>query len=66
MYPSRRPATSGGYRWRGTPGWNPAKALGGRQSKKRKTRPCEQCGAQPGECCRNQAGKDMRSYHTGR
>ena len=54
------------YRWRGTPGWNPAKALAGRQSKDRKSRPCDKCEAQPGEPCLNTSGTAMRGYHTGR
>jgi hypothetical protein len=54
------------YRWRGIPGWNPAKALGGRRSKNRKARACGKCGAQVGEPCLNLAGKPMRTAHTGR
>jgi len=54
------------YRYQGIQGWNPAKILGGRRDKHRKTRECEKCGAQPGEQCLNQAGNPMRSYHTGR
>jgi len=53
------------YRWRGIPDWNPAKVLG-RQSKNRKSRECEKCGAQIGEACLNGSGQDMRGYHTGR
>jgi hypothetical protein len=57
---------AGPYRWRGIPGWNPARVLGGRRSKNRKERACGQCGAQVGESCLSKAGKPMRSVHTGR
>ena len=54
------------YRYKGTPGWNPASVLDGRRSRSRKTRACEQCGVQPGEACLSNAGKPMRTTHTGR
>ena len=54
------------YRYKGRPDWNPASVLDGRRSKRRKSRPCEQCGAQPGEACLSKAGKAMRTTHTGR
>ena len=54
------------YRWRGIPGWNPAKVLGGRHSKDRMARDCRKCGAQPGEACVSNGGKPMRNTHTGR
>lgn len=54
------------YRWRGTPGWNPAAALGGWRSAGRKTRPCAYCGVKAGEQCRTVMGVPTRSYHSGR
>jgi hypothetical protein len=54
------------YRYKGIAGWNPAVVLGGKRSKNRKARACWKCKAQPGECCTSQAGKPMRSMHTGR
>jgi hypothetical protein len=54
------------YRWRGIPGWNPAAVLNGVRSRNRKQRACGKCKAQPGESCLSQAGKPMRSTHTGR
>jgi hypothetical protein len=53
------------YRYRGRPGWNPAKVLEGLQGT-RKSRPCRKCGAQPGEKCLTLAGKPMHSTHTER
>jgi hypothetical protein len=53
------------YRYKGIPGWNPARVLAGRQGT-RKSRVCDRCGAQPGELCLSNAGKPMRSYHTER
>lgn len=53
------------YRWRGTPGWNPAKVLKGQRGP-RKSRPCDKCKAEVGDPCLNQAGQPMRGYHTGR
>ena len=54
------------YRWRKTPGWNPASVLGGLKGKHRKQRECPKCDAVAGEPCWNQAGNPMRSYHTQR
>ncbi len=52
------------YRWRGIPGWNPAKVLPKRA--RRKSRPCEKCGAEVDSPCLKASGDPMRGYHTGR
>jgi hypothetical protein len=55
------------YRWRGKPNWNPGEALPAQYSKRRKTRPCPKCGAQPGEQCHTADGTPMaRNSHRGR
>jgi len=54
------------YRYKGRPGWNPARALEDWHSTGRKTRACGKCGAQPGGPCCTRGGKPMHTTHTGR
>jgi hypothetical protein len=53
------------YRYKGKPGWNPARVLE-QFTGKPLGRQCGKCGAEPGEPCLNKAGRLMRGHHTAR